>query len=182
MEIESGILIVDFANFEDYPIGGYLSLDKNFMESFGTELALAGITTSKNDPIGRWFKKEINGIIYDFFAMARYDKSKTRHLIPDRLIGFLLFKFFRKRILSKGIRNIFLQRQELLISVAGSNELNICYCFSGLENPISISKYRYAGFAANWFERVFFNRLKYASTILASGDENAINEMLIRSN
>lgn len=179
---EPRILIIDFTDFEDYPIGGYLSLDKNFMESFGPELALAGITTCKNDPIGRWFKKEINGIVYDFFAMARYSKSKTRHRIPDRLVGFSLLKFFKKRILSGGINNIFLQRQELLICVARSNNINICYCFSGLENPLSISKYGYAGFIAKRFEQIFFNHLKYVRTILASGDENAINEMILRSN
>lgn len=182
MNSEQRILIIDFTDFEEYPIGGYLSLDKNLMESFGPELALAGITTCKNDPIGKWFKKEINGVYYDFFAMARYGKSKTRHLIPDRLVGFSLLEFHKKQILSAGIRNIFLQRQELLISVALSTDINICYCFSGLENPLSISKYGYAGFIAKWFERVFFNRLKHAITILASGDDNAINEMVTRSN
>jgi glycosyltransferase involved in cell wall biosynthesis len=181
MEIEHRILIIDFTDFEDYPIGGYLSLAKNFMESFGPNLALAGITTSKNDPVGRWFKKEINGIVYDFFSMARYKKSKTRHLIPDRLVGFSLLEYFRKQILAIGIHNVFLQRQELLISVAGSDGINICYCFSGLENPLAISKYRYAGIISKWFERIFFNRLRHVRTILASGDDNAINEMVIRS-
>ena len=72
------ILIIDFTNYEDYPIGGYLSFARSLMESFGNSLALAGITTSDEDPVGRWFRKEIEGTAYDFFAFARYSKTKTR--------------------------------------------------------------------------------------------------------
>jgi len=181
MDREGRILIIDFTNFADYPIGGYLSFAKSLMESFGPDLALTGITTNDKDPVGKWFKKTINGSVYDFFAMARYDMSKTRHLIPDRLVSYLLLKYYRNRILKINISNIFLQRQELLISFAHSGAGNICYCFAGLENPLSISKYRYASFISEWFERVFFRRLKFVTTILASGDDNAIKEMIMRS-
>jgi len=178
---EGRILIIDFTNFEDYPIGGYLSFAKSLMESFGPDLALAGITTSDADPVGKWFKKNIGGSDYDFFAMARYDVSKTRHLIPDRLVSYLLLRYYKNRISAINIDNVFLQRQELLISFAGSKSGNICYCFAGLENPLSFSKYGYALFISNWFERIFFNRLKSVKTILASGDDTAIKEMIIRS-
>lgn len=182
MGVNKRILIIDFTNYEDYPIGGYLSFAKSLMESFGPDLALAGITTCKKDPIGKWFKKNINGVLYDFFAMARYNNSKTRHLIPDRLVSYVLLKYYKNRILRINIDNIFLQRQELLISITGSNPMNICYCFAGLENPLYISsKYRYGPKISYWFERIFFKRLKLAKTILASGDDNAINEMIIRS-
>ena len=170
-----------FCNYEDYPIGGYLSFAKNLMESFGNDLALVGITTQYTDPLGKWFKKDINGFHYDFFAIARYDKLKTKHLIPDRLISFLFVKYYIKRILKINIKNIFIQRQEILLPVVDSKCKNICFCFAGLENPLHISKYRYARPIANMFERYFFKRLKYVKTILASGDENAINEMIIRS-
>ena len=143
---EGRILIIDFTNFEDYPIGGYLSFAKSLMESFGPDLALAGITTSDADPVGKWFKKNIGGSDYDFFAMARYDVSKTRHLIPDRLVSYLLLRYYKNRISAINIDNVFLQRQELLISFAGSKSGNICYCFAGLENPLSFSKYGYALF------------------------------------
>jgi glycosyltransferase involved in cell wall biosynthesis len=59
---------------------------------------------------------------------------------------------------------------------------NICYCFAGLENPLSISKYWYAHHAAIFFEQSFFKSLKGVNTILASGDEDAIAEMIQRSN
>lgn len=181
MEMQRRILIIDFCNFQDYPIGGYLSFAKSLIESFGNDIALAGITTNKEDPIGKWFKKEISGVDYDFFAYARYNKSKTRHLIPDRFVSFVLFSFFKKRILEIGIPNIFLQRQELLLAQTPSESDNICYCFAGLENPISISKYKYARYFSYWFEKEFFSRLKSVKTVLASGDDNAIKEMIHRS-
>ena len=180
MKTEKRILLVDFANFEDYPIGGYLSFAVNLLEAFGPTLALAGITTSSEDPIGKWFKKKINGSEFDFFALARYDKSKTRHLIPDRLAIFLLLKYYRRKIFRIKIDNIFLQRQEMLIALADDSK-NICFSFAGLENPLSISKYSYARPLASWFERRFFIRVKKARTILARGDDSAINEMLERS-
>lgn len=181
MDTQKRILIIDFCNYEDYPIGGYLSFAKNLMESFGNDLALVGITTQDSDPVGKWFKKDINGFHYDFFAIARYDKLKTKHLIPDRLVSFLLVKYYKKRIFKIDIKNIFIQRQEIILSVVDSKFNNSCFCFAGLENPLYISKYRYARPIANLFEKYFFKRLKYVKTILASGDENAINEMIIRS-
>jgi len=181
MEIQKRILVIDFCNYQDYPIGGYLSFARSLMEAFGNDIALAGITTSKEDPIGKWFKKEICGEHYDFFAYARYNKSKTRHLIPDRFASFVLLRFFKKRILKIGINNIFLQRQELLLALTFAESNNICYCFAGLENPLSISKYKYASYLSNWFEKEFFSKLKSVKTVLASGDDLAIKDMIHRS-
>lgn len=180
-EMQKRILIIDFCNYQDYPIGGYLSFARSLMEAFDNDIALAGITTSKEDPIGKWFKKEIYGVTYDFFAFARYDKSKTRHIIPDRFVSFVLLGLFKERILKIGINNIFLQRQELLLALTSSESYNICYCFAGLENPLSISKYRYASHFSNWFEKKFFSKLKTVKTVLASGDDLAIKDMIIRS-
>jgi len=178
---EKRILIVDFTDYEDYPIGGYLTFAKNLMESFGPAIALAGITTSVTDPVGKWFKKTIRGTEYDFFAMARYDRTLTKNIIPDRLVNYLLACYYKKRILSIGINNIFLQRHESLIALSDRAK-NICYSFPGLENPLAISKYSYAGFLAGWFERRFFKKIIHVKTILARGDDKAIREMIARSN
>jgi glycosyltransferase involved in cell wall biosynthesis len=181
MNNKSRILIVDFTDFEDYPIGGYLTFAKNMMESFGSELALAGITTSKNDPVGKWFRKSIHGTEYDFFAMARYNRSMTRNIIPDRIVNLILASYFKKRILTIGIDNLFVQRHESLIAFANTGK-NICYSFPGLENPLKISKYIYAGMLAKMFEKKFFRKLSHVNTILARGDDEAIREMVARSN
>ncbi len=175
------VLLLDFCNFEDYPIGGYLSFAKNMIHSFGPGIALVGISTNNADPIGKWFRKEINGVEYDFFSIARYSNSKTKHLIPDRVMSWVLLKIFNRRIFNIGIQNIFVQRQEILLALPGIDRMNICYCFAGLENPLSISKYQYARHLSTMFERLFFTKLRLAKSILASGDDTAINEMAGRS-
>lgn len=181
MEYNKRILIIDFCNFDDYPIGGYLSFAKNLMISFGNDLALVGITSDKRDPIGKWFRKSINGIEYDYFAFAYYSKLTTKHIIPDRLVTYLLLKYYKKQLLEINISNVFIQRQEVLQSVKHFKYTNICYCFAGLENPLAISKYKYAHYLANYFERKFFKSLKCVKVILASGDEAAIQDMILRS-
>ena len=173
--------MLDFCNYEDYPIGGYLSFAKNMIQSFGPEIALVGITTNNNDPVGKWFRKKINGVEYDFFSIARYGTSKTKHLIPDRLISWLLIKVYRRKIFKIDIQNIFVQRQEILLALPGIDSINICYCFAGLENPLSISKYQYARYLSRMFEDMFFTKLRFAKAILASGDDSAIDEMAGRS-
>ena len=181
MGSRSKIMIIDFTNYEDYPIGGYLTFAKSMMETFGNDLALVGITTSPSDPLGKWFKKEINDSVYDFFAFARYKKSKTRHLLPDRLVSYMLIRFYKRRVFGKKIENVFLQRQEMLLAIPDLKSRNVCYCFAGLENPLAISKYNYASYLSKWFERIFFKRLRFVKTILASGDNKAIMEMVTRS-
>ena len=175
------ILLIEFCNYEDYPIGGLLTFCKHLMLSFGDDLALIGITTSKKDPIGKWFKKEINGITYDFFALHQYDKSKTKHLLPDRLITFLLLKFYKKAILKIKIDNLFIQRQDILIAIKGFGFKNICFCFAGLENPLRYSKYWYAKYFANYYETITFNSFKNVKQILAAGDDEAIAKMVKES-
>lgn len=175
------ILVIDFCNYDDYPIGGYLSFAKNLMISFGNELSLVGITTDVNDPIGIWFKKKINSSEYNYFAFAYYSRHKTKHFLPDRLVTYLLLKYYKKKILKININNVFIQRQEVLQATIKYSFSNICYCFAGLENPLAISKYWYAQYLAKYFETRFFKRLKSAKVILASGDEVAIKEMIQRS-
>jgi glycosyltransferase involved in cell wall biosynthesis len=176
------IITIDFCNYEDYPIGGYLTFAKNMMSSFENELALVGITTNKHDPIGSWFKKEISGIEYDYFAFAYYSKLRTKHILPDRLVSYLLVKYYFKKISQIDIPNVFVRRPEIMLSIKKYTFLNICFCFAGVENPLLISKYWYSKFIAGIFEKKFFESLVLAKTILAAGDENAIRGMIQRSN
>lgn len=176
------ILLIEFCNFENYPIGGYLSFAKNLLISFKQELALVGISTSKEDPIGTWFKKNINGKEFDYFALTRYNNTnKTKHIIPDRLVIFILLKFYRKKISAININNVFIQRAEILIATKKFHFTNICFRFAGLENPLAVSKYWYTKYLAISFDKIFFSSFKKVKLILATGDANAINNMLLRS-
>lgn len=181
MDEQKKILMIDFCNFEDYPIGGQLSFAKNLMLSFGSELKLVGITTIKSDPIGKWFKKEINGTHYDFFALAQYNKTKTKHLIPDRMAAFFLIRRHKKQLLKSNWQNVFIQRPEILWSVKSFGFKNICYRFPGVESALKFSKYNHARYFANYFDNKFLSSIKIAKIILASADEPAIKSMIAKS-
>ena len=176
------ILIIDFCNFEDYQIGGHLSMSKNLMSAFGDRLALVGVTTSKNDQIGTWFKKNIDGVVYDFFALARFNIKKTKHFLPDRLMSYVLLRYYKKEILDINIQNVFVQRHEILPAINGFGLKNICFRFPGLESPLKISKYWFSKYLENHFNRLFFSSFRNVKTILASGDEDSILDMVKRSN
>lgn len=176
------ILFIDFCNYKDYQIGGHLSFAKSLIYAFGNQLSLIGITTDKMDPLGKWIKKEINGLEFDFFALARYNKSKTKHFIPDRISCILLLRYFKSTILQMNFQNVFVQRPEILPVIKNFGFKNICYCFPGTENPLKTSKYWFGKYGASFFDKVFFSSLKDVKLILASADENAILSMINRSN
>ncbi|MBA7537469.1 UDP-N-acetylglucosamine--peptide N-acetylglucosaminyltransferase GtfA subunit [subsurface metagenome] len=175
------ILFLDFCNYEDYPIGGFLSFAKNMVSAFGNDLTLVGITTSKYDPVGQWFKKNINGVVYDYFALTRYNKSKTKHIIPDRLICFLLLKYYKRIIFGINIQNVFIQRHEILPAIKSYRFKNICYRFPGMESPLKISKYWFGKYFEKQFNKIFFSSFKNVKVILAAGDNESIEEMVTRS-
>jgi len=175
------ILILEYCNYVDYQIGGHLSMAKNLISAFKSNLALVGITTDKEDPVGKWFKKNILGVNYDYFALARYNKLKTKYLIPDRILCFLLLRYYKRKILTINIQNVFVQRHEIIPAIYNFGFQNICYRFPGLGNPLKISKYSFGKYLATSFDRIFFRCLRSAKLILASGDEGAISEMVQRS-
>ena len=170
------ILVIDFCNYIDYQIGGHLSFAKNLLYAFGNQLSLIGITTDKNDPLGKWIKKEIDGISYDFFALTIYDKSKTKHFIPDRISCFLLLRFYKRRILQMSFQNVFVQRPEVLPAIKNFGYKNICYCFPGTENPLKTSKYWFGRYGATYFDKLLFSGLKNVKLILASAEQQIITQ------
>jgi glycosyltransferase involved in cell wall biosynthesis len=175
------ILLIDFCNYKDYQVGGHLTFARHLISSFGDQLSLIGIVTSKEIPIGRWVRYKIGDKDYDFFALARYDKEKTKHIIPDRFACLLLLRLYRKKILNKKFSNVFIQRPEIVIATKDFGYKNICYRFPGTENALKTSKYRMARYFAGFFDKLFFNGLKHATLILASADEAAISDMISRS-
>jgi glycosyltransferase involved in cell wall biosynthesis len=175
------ILVIDFCNYTNYQIGGHLSFLKNLLIAFGNQLALIGITTDEKDPVGKWTVKNINGIDYDFFALARYSVSKTKHIIPDRIMCYLLLRVFRSKIIEKEFANVFVQRPEILPAIKKYNYKNICYRFPGVENPLRISKYWYGEYFVNLFDKLLFSSFRNVNLVLVSADDKAIQGLLTRS-
>jgi len=176
------ILVIDFCNYTDYQIGGHLTFAKNLLFAFGNQLSLIGITTDENDPVGKWTIKNINGTNYDFFALARYSVSKTKYIIPDRIMCYLLLRVYRSRILEKKFNNVFVQRPEILPAIKKYEYKNICYRFPGVENPLKISKYWYGEYFVKLFDRLLFSSFKNVNLVLVSADDKAIQGLIARSN
>lgn len=179
--LDKKILLIEFCDFERYPTGGLLTFCRHMMTAFAGSLALVGITTRLHDPVGKWFKKEIDGVLYDYFALACYNPQKNKHLVPDRLITFQRLRKFKYELLQTRIQNVFVQKQEILMAIGDFGYKNICYCFAGLENPLEHSRYWYARYFSKMFYKRFYASLQKVNLVLAAGNRAAIDEMIEKS-
>ncbi len=173
------ILFIEICNFIDFPIGGYLSFAKQMVTAFNGQLLLVGLS-SDDTPVGKWVKKEINGVTFDFFAVRKVVKSNRRTIIPQRLKSYIAVRKYRKEILSKEVDNVFIQTPEVLFALKKSGIKNICTRIPGVENPMSISRYWYGKYFAKLYDFLFYKTVNQSSVILASADKNAINNFIKR--
>src|SRR5580698_3236558 len=86
-------MVIDACDFVGYPIGGQLTTIKQLISVFGNRLALVGISTA-DEPVGRWTKKCIDGIEFDFFSFGRVDPTIRQPRIPRRLYTYLRVKLY----------------------------------------------------------------------------------------
>jgi len=173
------ILLIEICDFNNYPIGGYLSFAKQMLTAFGNQLVLVGICTD-DSPIGKWIKKEIDGIEYDYFAVAKIQKTNTKTFIPYRLKSYLAVRKYRKEILCIGIENVFIQTPEVLFALKDQKMKNLCCRIPGVGNPMTYSRYWYGKFFSKIFDYYFFKELKKSNVILASADKFAIQGFIER--
>lgn len=167
--MENKILLIEICNFTDYPIGCYLSFAKQMLTAFGNQLALVGLAVD-NMPIGKWQKRNIDGIEYDYFAVADFTKTSSKTFVPYRLKSYLAIKKFRKEIFSLGFDNIFVQTPEVLFALRREKINNLCCRIPGVGNPMTHSKYWYGKLFARIFDYLFFKELTKANVILATAD------------
>lgn len=171
------ILFVEICNYEDFPIGGYLSFAKQMLSSFGNQLLLVGLSTDET-AVGEWTKKKINGIEYDYFSVMYSNSDSRKSLIPARLKSYLAVRKYRDKILSKGINNVFIQTPEVLFAFQNSEIKNICTRIPGVENPMRISRYWYGKYFASLYDILFYKLVKKSSVIFASADSNSIKKFI----
>ena len=139
--MKSHYLLIETCNYTDYPIGGHLSFAKQLVKAFGNDLALVGITTDDETPIGVWTKKVIGEVEFDFFSIKRTNNKFNKSIIPNRIKSYLWIKKYQRKILKYGCVNLIVQTPETFLPFAFDKRLNICLRLAGLENPLKISKY-----------------------------------------
>jgi glycosyltransferase involved in cell wall biosynthesis len=178
---EPNVLFIDGSNFDTFPAGGQLTTARSLMKLFGNRLALAGMTTGE-EQVGQWTEKEIRGVRYLFFPAYRRAPGAGKPLVPDRLTFYASLLRYKRRILEVACPAAFVQAPEALMAVSDWGFDSVCFRFAGVANPLKGSRYRYAAPLAAWFDRRLFEALGRASVILASADEEAIRNLVLRSN
>lgn len=171
------ILLIESYDFEGHQTGGSESFCNNIIKSFGIKVALVGITMNDSDIVGRWGKKMISGMEFDFFPVKYIKKYHNKKpLIPARLTWFLALRKYKKAIVNYGCSNVFIQSQDTLLALYSWKFNNICYRFAGLANPLSMSRYKWARFFDKIFEDLFIPKFIYVQTFLAAASKMEIED------
>ena len=181
-KIKPDILHLEACNFIDKPMGGQLTFSRQLMKALGNRLALVGWASSPSDPIGRWFDKVIDGVIYRYFAIGPEIPSSRKPLVPARLTTWRQIKRHQNSMYSIGIPNVIVSEHATLMAMKVMTGYNLCYYFPGVESPLSISRYPWAAWFSEFFDQLFFHSLcRKANCILAAADEAAIAGMKKRA-
>ena len=173
-------LFIAGCDFQSYPTGGQLSFARQMIHVFGSRLALVGVSTDST-PVGRWVSKKFYGVEYEFLAVGHRRLSNKKPFIPARITDFLEIKKHKKQILSPGIKSAFIQAPQILLAVHKWDWDSLCYRFAGVENPLKISRYKWAKLFAGPFEKSLFSALENVDVILACADTKSIDDLIKRS-
>jgi glycosyltransferase involved in cell wall biosynthesis len=174
------IAVIECCNYVDYPIGGQLTFAKNLLSCFGNQLILFGITTEYEE-LGKWTIKIIDNTHYDYFPYLYLSKESKKPLIPLRLQNYFALRKYKKEIQTKKIKNVIIQSPDTALAIMNSGFANTCYRFAGTENPLSISRYKFARPFAIFYDKFFLPKLSKINLVLAAADTKAIDELVLRS-
>lgn len=181
----SSILLIEACDFEGYPVGGQLAFAKQLLQSFGNRFALIGISTDST-PVGRWVKRQIDGVNYDFFSVDKVDITSDskikRPIIPLRIFHYIALKRHMNAIRQIKSRYVFTQSAQSMLAINKYKWESICYCFPSVKNEVEFSRYPWVRFLSKPYEKALFKSLTKADVILAAADNDAIKSMLYRSN
>lgn len=175
------ILYIEACNYINFPVGGQLTFARQMLQAFGNELSLVGISTD-DTPVGKWLKKEINGIQYNYFAIHKAKIIDSKPLVPRRLQTYLALKKYKHKILDIAYDHAFCNAPEVLMATRHWQINNMIYYFSGMNNPLSISRRWYGRLFAGLFNPLFIPALKGVKHILAAGDAENIEKTILDSN
>ena len=140
--------------------GGQTRFAQQILTAFGDRLAVAGVT-NENLPLREWFDRPFEGNTIRFFNMGRIlKKNAAKPIIPLRLRVYIFAKASMPLIRSIGVKNLFIESPEVLFAAADYKWDSVCYCFSGVNNPITNSRYKWARLFGAFFEKKMFLDLK----------------------
>jgi glycosyltransferase involved in cell wall biosynthesis len=175
-------ILLEPCNFTDYPTGGGLSFSKMLLKVYGSDLAIVGVSTDPNDPVGAWIKKTINGIKYDFFATHYIKVQSKKPFVPARLISLFYFRKYLKNIFSYNCNHVFTGCPQYALIMKRFNKKSYCYCFAGTANSVGNSRYHFFRSIGKLYEKKLFKSLaENFDVLLAAADNRDISKLLMRS-
>lgn len=175
------LLILDLCNYIDYPLGGQLTFVKNLIAAFGKDAKLVGISTDDSIPVRKWTKRVINGIEYDYYSVARVNKSFDKPFVPGRITSFFRLKPCMSSIFKETDYDlIFIQAPELLFCLSGIQLSKTLLIMPGVENPLLISRYPFARKFQKQYDYFFMKVVAKVKYIFASAAEKELRNFLIR--
>lgn len=174
-------LFIELCNYKDYPLGGHLSFAKHLTHAMSGDLDLIGISTEDKDPIQQWYKKEIEGNIYSVFNIYRCKKSSKKPFIPTRISDYLALKKCINKIDFQKYNNIIVQTPEVLMNIPNKYLNKVVLIMPGVENPLSISRYKIARNFQKTYDYFFFKKAHKVHIILAAADKKSISKYIERS-
>lgn len=175
------ILFIELCNYLDYPTGGHLSFALHMLGAFGDNLKLVGISTSNDCEVGKWTKRQIGNLEYDYFNVGNIQKRTKRPLIPGRITAYFRLRKYIKKIFNTDYDKILIQTPEVLLAIPKRYLSNTCLIMPGVENPLKISRYKIAHGFASIYDKVFFQKAQYASVVMAAADNDSIKDFIERS-
>jgi glycosyltransferase involved in cell wall biosynthesis len=169
-------ILIEPCNFNDYPVGGQLTFAKQLARVYGNEIALVGLG-EEGEPIGKWFKKRLNGREYDYFAISSYSPAIIKPRIPARLTAYLNVRKYKKEILSLGVDAVFIQSHEILKVALKWKLKSVCYYFPGVGMPLQTPRYPWARHLSALFDVWFLSGALHADVLAAAADADAISAL-----
>lgn len=176
------ILCIELCNYKDTPLGGHLSFALHLTTAMQGDIDLVGYRTDELYPVGKWSDCEINGFIYHFFNIENKQKSFKKPIIPGRITAYFSLKKYIKQILEhKDYDIIIVQTPEVLFSLPKKYLPKVCLICPGVNNPLSLSRYKWAQKLSGLYDIIFFSYAKYVKVTLPAADQKAIGEYIARS-
>lgn len=174
-------LFIELCNFIDYPLGGQLSFARHLTHAMQGDLHLVGISTNLSESVHQWFIKKIEETDYRIFNVYHTQKSSKKPIVPTRLSDYFKLKNCISKLGLEQYDNIVVQAPEVLLCIPNACLHKVVLIMPGVENPLSISRYKMARNFQKLYDKVFFKKAHSVRHILAAADNQSIQACIKRS-
>lgn len=166
------LLIVEYTDYNNFPLGGQTTFISNMIKSLSCSVDLVGLNNSGKS-VGRWTTRELYGKMFSFFPI--FNTGPTPGNIPARIWFLYLLLRYKTRILKNQYDAILLQSPEAAFPFLYSrHKPALILCMAGATNPMKAAKYALArnNSMAMLYDRIFVDPLiRKSSAVIGINEE-----------